>query len=145
MRLPPWKVEYLGGLPTLLMQSFPRIIFPVVGRVLSGWRVRPNWEVEAVLRVPLRAFLDPANYAMCQFRIPGTSGEREETHDGEYPCLVVSDPSGEEILWGATFRIMLTFMHRVLELPVEQIHPSRRVVKEMPHHYFTGKIRRKGS
>jgi hypothetical protein len=141
MRLPPWKVEYLGGLPTLWMQSFPRVIFPVVGRIRSGWRARPNWEVESVLRVPLRAFFDPANYAICRFAIAAPPEGGKEMLEWEYPCLVVSDPGGEEILWGATFRILMNFMHRVLGLPADQINPSRRVLKELSPHYFEGKRR----
>lgn len=143
MRLPPWKVEYLGGLPTVWMQSFPRVIFPVVGRVRSGWKARPNWEVESVLRVPLLAFLEPANYAICRFLVVDSSEEGQEMLEWEYPCLVVSDTEGEEILWGATFRILMNFMHRVFELPVEQINPSRRILKELSPHYFKGKHRSK--
>jgi hypothetical protein len=143
MRLPPWKVEYLGGLPTLWMQSFPRVIFPVVGRIRPGWRARPNWEVASVLRVPLHAFFDPANYAICRFLIVPSPEEGKEMLDWEYPCLVVSDPGGEEILWGATLRILMDFMKRVFDLPVEQINPSRRVVKELSPHYFEGKSRSK--
>ncbi len=141
MRLPPWKVEYMGALPTLWMQSFPRVIFPVVGRVLPGWKARPNWEVESVLRLPLRAFFDPANYATCRFLVQTPSGEGQSIHEWEYPCLVINDPTGEEILWGATFKILMSFMERVFELPVEQINPSRRIVKELSTHYFIGKKR----
>jgi hypothetical protein len=141
MRLPPWRVEYLGGLPTLRMQSFPRVIFPVVGRIRSGWKARPNWEVERILRVPLRAFHDPENYAICQFLAGDPSEGSREIDPWEYPCLVVREAGREEILWGATFRILMTFMQRVFEFPVEQIQPSTRVRKVLPPHYFTGKAR----
>lgn len=138
MRLPPWKVEYMGALPTLWMQSFPRVIFPVVGRVRPGWKARPNWEVERVLHVPLRAFFQPENYAVCRFLVTVPSEEGRASHEWEYPCLVVRDRQGEEILWGATFRILMDFLERVFELPVAEINPSRRVFKELPAHYFTG-------
>jgi hypothetical protein len=145
MRLPPWKVEYMGALPTLWMQSFPRVIFPVVGRVGPGWKARPNWEVDSVLRVPLGAFFDPANYAICRFLVKDPSEGGEAIHDWEYPCLVVSDPGGEEILWGATFKILMNFMERVFDLPVGQINPSRKVLKELSPYYFTGMNRSKRS
>jgi 8-oxo-dGTP pyrophosphatase MutT (NUDIX family) len=147
MRLPPWKVEYLGALPTIWMHSFPRVIFPMVGRVRPGWRPRPNWEVESLLRVPLGAFLDPTNYAICRFLVKSPAGDDGETiHDWEYPCLVVNDPAGQEILWGATFRILMNFMERVFDLPAGPIDPPRRVVKELSPYYFAGKNRstRKG-
>lgn len=142
MRLPPWKVEYMGALPALWMQSFPRVIFPVVGRVRAGWKARPNWEVESVLRVPLRAFFDPENYAVCRFLVAAPSGEEGEGgHEWEYPSLVVRGPEGEEILWGATFKILMNFIERVFERPLEQINPSRRVRRELSPYYFTGRQR----
>lgn len=142
MRLPPWRVEYLGSLPTLGMLSFPRVIFPVVGRVRPGWKARPNWEVEAVLRVPLRDFFDPANYGICDFAVTSARDEREETLFGEYPCLVISASGGEEILWGATFRILMEFMERVFGLSLLAMNPSRRVAKALPPQYFSGKGRK---
>ena len=139
MRLPPWKVEYMGALPALWMQSFPRVIFPVVGNVQPGWKDRPNREVESVLRVPLRAFFDPANYAICRFLISTPDVAGGAGHEWEYPCLVVDDPAGPEILWGATFKILMNFMERVFGLSVGEIQPSRRISKELPPYYFTGK------
>jgi hypothetical protein len=142
MRLPPWRVEYLGSLPTLGMHSFPRVIFPVVGTVRAGWKVRPNWEVETVLRVPLRAFFDPGNYGMCEFVVTPPRQEGAETLRWEYPCLVIGTSGGEEILWGATFRILMNFMERVFGLSLEEIRPSRRVAKALSPHYFAGKGRK---
>ncbi len=141
MRLPPWKVEYMGALPTLWMQSFPRVIFPVVGKVRSGWMAKPNWEVESVLRLPLRAFFDPESYANCRFLVSAPSNDGGAVHEWEYPCMVIQSDSGEEILWGATFKILMNFMQRVFDLPVDQINPSREVVKELSPYYFSGKPR----
>jgi 8-oxo-dGTP pyrophosphatase MutT (NUDIX family) len=141
MRLPPWKVEYMGPLPTLWMQSFPRVIFPVVGTVRPGWKARPNWEVESVLRRPLRALFDPENYAICKFLIASPSDEGQAVHEWEYPCMVMKSGAGEEILWGATFKILMNFMERVFDLSVAKINPSRRVVKELSPYYFSGKPR----
>ncbi len=141
MRLPPWKIEYMGALPSLWMQSFPRVIFPVVGGVGSGWKARPNREVESLLRVPLRVFFDPENYAICRFFVGAPTGQGETGHPWEYPCLVVNGPAGEEILWGATFRILMNFLERVFGLSVDEIHPSRKISKELPPYYFTGRKR----
>jgi hypothetical protein len=141
MRLPPWKVEYLGALPTLWMQSSPRDIFPVVGTVRPGWKARPNWEVESVLRLPLRTFFDPENYAICRFLVQTPSEEGQGILEWEYPCLVINDPTGEEILWGATFKILMNFMERVFELPIGQVNPSRSISRELSPYYFNGKTR----
>jgi hypothetical protein len=73
-----------------------------------------------------------------------SSEEDPERLEWEYPCLVVNDSGGEEILWGATFRILMTFMERTFELGAEQINPARRVLKELSPHYFSGKERGRG-
>ena len=139
MRLKPWNVEYLGALPTHHLPNFSRVIFPVVGRIRHKWKPRPNWEVEKVLRLPLRAFFEPDNYAFCKMSLPTHARERFGADSWEVPCMIVQDEGQEEILWGATFRILLTFMDRVFDFPVGRIHPTRKVHKEMPENYYTGK------
>lgn len=141
MRLPPWKVEYMGALPTHRMPSFPRIIFPVVGRLRGAWKPRPNWEVERVLRLPLRSFFDPESYAICRMKLPESVGERLGADHWEVPCLVVEHPEGTEILWGATFRILMGFMGRVLDLPIARVNPDRRIERDLPENYFSRSAR----
>ncbi len=140
MRLPPWKVEYLGCLRPHSMASFPRTIFPVVGRILGLWEGRPNWEVEKILLVPLRSLLDPDRYALCRMRLPGPAGG--ERTEWEAPCFVVPDPGQEEVLWGATFQILSKFLEAVADFSVSGVRLRRTVVKDLPAHYFTGRTGR---
>ncbi len=141
MRLRPWNVEYLGTLPTHQLMNYPRIIFPVVGRIRGGWRARPNWEVEKVIRLPVRAFFDPGNHLSYRLNLPGPVREKFGMDHWELPGLAVQSGGQEEILWGATFRILLHFMERVLDLDWEGIRPSRMVERDMPDHYFQGRPR----
>jgi len=113
MRLPPWRVEYLGGLRTHRLHSFPKIIFPVVGRITGRWRARPNWEVEKVVRVPIRSFFDPANYALANLKTPSPLNKKNGMNQSELPCLVVQEENHKEILWGATFNIIINFDYQV--------------------------------
>jgi hypothetical protein len=139
MRLPPWRVEYLGSLPPQRLLAFPGTIFPLVGRIKGIWKPRPNWEVEKILRVPLRRFFGAENYALCQFAIPTAARENATTELWEMPCLPIEDESGQEILWGATFRILARFIERVFEIPMDSIRPERKAARELPAHYFSGR------
>jgi hypothetical protein len=141
MRLPPWKVEYLGGIPSHRMQSFPRIIFPLVGRIIGRWNAKPNWEVEKIFRVPIRSFFDPSNYALYSPRVPSSYKDRPGTEWFEIPSLVVQEGDDEEILWGATFGIMISFMQLITDLSLDMIHPQRKIQRDLPADYFTGKPR----
>ncbi|MEW6444068.1 MAG: CoA pyrophosphatase [bacterium] len=143
MRLPPWRVEILGALSAHRMQSFPRIIFPLVGRIRGAWKARPNREVEKVLHVPIRALLAPENYGTCSMRVEGSMPAGVEIPDWEVPCLIIPDQGKDEILWGATFKILLTFLETALDFPVSEIRPARKVTRVLPAHYFTGIERQK--
>lgn len=137
MRLPPWKVEYLGCLRPYSMASFPRTIFPVVGRILGPWEGRPNREVEKILSVPFRSLLDPDRYALCRMRLPESGGG--ERAEWEAPCFVLQDRGQEEILWGATFQILSRFLEAVADFSLSDVRLHRAVVRDLPAHYFTGK------
>jgi hypothetical protein len=141
MRLNPCNVEYLGGLPTQQMQNFPKFIFPVVGMIRHSWKSRLSWEVERILRVPVRSFLELDNYAIYSQKIPYPLKEKVGLDRWELPCLVIGREGSEEILWGATFKILLHFLHLVMDLPIEKIHPSRKIERDLPPDYFTGRQR----
>jgi hypothetical protein len=55
------------------------------------------------------------------------------------PCLLIEDGGEEEVLWGATFRILVRFIERVFGIPVASIQPARRVTRNLPAHYFSGR------
>ncbi len=138
-RLRPWYVEFLGALPIQQLQNFPRYIFPLVGRVVRPWKPKLSREVDRIVRVPIQAFLDPDNYAIYSQKIPPELTAKLGMDRWELPCLVIKDEDGEEILWGATFRILFQFVQTVTELRVADIHPQRRIERDLPLDYFTGR------
>jgi len=136
MGLRPWKVEYLGILPAQQLQRRPRIIFPVVGRIRGRWQERPNWEVGKILRLPVGAFFKPESYVIHRLNLPRSVRDKFGVDRWEVPGLSVQTHGGEEILWGATFQILLTFLERTLDLPLGGIHPQRTVERDLPDHYY---------
>lgn len=113
IRLNPLRVRFLGPLPPQQLVMFRRTIHPMVGWVSGRVRFHPNWEVERIVRIPLQAFLESRYYR--RYRIsfaPGTPrGGRPET--AEYPCFVYPSNGRAELLWGATYRMMITFLDLV--------------------------------
>ena len=124
MRLNPLAVSFLGPLAVQQLVVFERRIYPLVAWVPVYPRLKPNWEVERILHVPLRQLLDPKNYGC--YRLTFKAGEESAPRRGDYPCFIHRGRQGTDILWGATFRITMDFLERVFgfrmpameELPV---------------------------
>jgi len=113
MRLPPWKVELLGLLPAYRLKMFERNILPMVGSMSGDSRFRINWEVERIVPIPLSSFLDPANYGRYILSAEGGGPYPGEEGPAAFPCFVHEDEGTREILWGATYHIVLSFLSRV--------------------------------
>ena len=141
MRLNPLGVKFLGLLPSERLVMFRRVIYPLVGWVKTQRRFYPNWEVEKVIHVPLRNLLNPENYMRFRLKIDIPQTGVEAPAFKEFPCYVHAENGKHHRLWGATFRILLSFVQRVFELRVEEINPTLRVERDMPEHYYTGRRR----
>jgi len=59
MRLNPFGVRFLGPLPPRSLVMFKRTIYPMVGWINRQKRFFPNWEVEKVVRLPLKSKRPP--------------------------------------------------------------------------------------
>ena len=141
MRLPPWKVEFLGSLPAYSLLQFTKSIFPVVGLIKDRWSIKPNWEVEKVITVPVRAFFDSTNYVRYLLGMPVNPGEIGNSGGYDAPAFVVPDSGDEDILWGATYSIVMDFFKLALGMPISNFQGSRIVERALPIHYYTGKKR----
>jgi 8-oxo-dGTP pyrophosphatase MutT (NUDIX family) len=101
VRLAPDLVEVLGLLDDTATRATPFIITPVVGLVREPPAVfEPDGrEIERVIEVPLARLRDPAIY-------------REEIweRDGESHPVHFFDVSVEDVIWGATARILKQFL-----------------------------------
>jgi len=113
MRLNPMGVKFLGPLPSESLVIFYRVIYPMVVWVTRQNRFFPNWEVEKVVRIPLRNLLNPENYARYRvnFQVPHEDGQNGD--DPDFPCFFHKNQNEKEVLWGATYRIVTVFLELV--------------------------------
>jgi 8-oxo-dGTP pyrophosphatase MutT (NUDIX family) len=100
IRLPASAVEVLGLLDDTETRATPFIITPVVGIVTDHVDFVPDGrEIERVLEVPLRVLRDPAIFHT-------ETWER----NGEPHLVYFYRVSEEDVIWGATARILRQFL-----------------------------------
>jgi 8-oxo-dGTP pyrophosphatase MutT (NUDIX family) len=115
IRLSPRRIRLLGPLPTYRLARFRRTIFPLAGFVDDPRPPRPNREVEKVVEIPLAAFFREDLIGCYTLSGPDATGEGL-AGQLRYPCLIHrSSAGGEEILWGATFSIIVQFLAIVMD------------------------------
>ncbi len=136
--LSPWNIFFLGPLPSYSLLLFRRTIFPLVGFARREWPSCPNSEVERIIEIPLQAFLDEGNYALYNVEtVSGLKTVRERPR--EFPCLITRDDRGnEEILWGATFYIIMSFLKVVFNFEIPKIDSKRILNRILGPEYLTG-------
>lgn len=138
LRLSPFNIEFLGALPTHGFHSRRWIIFPLVGRVKRIWRPKLSWEVEKIVSIPLSFFFQPTNYAVYSLQVPKELIAPEIPNPWEFPCLIYNDNGEQEILWGATFKIIQTFFRIVVDFSFPSPDSGRVIHKALPSNYFSG-------
>jgi hypothetical protein len=113
MRLNPFGVRFLGPLPSQSLVMFERVIYPMVAWIPCQQRFFPNWEVEKIIRIPMRNLLNPDSYARYRlgFKLGKENPKNGETED--FPCFLHEDHDGKEVLWGATYRVVTVFLDLV--------------------------------
>jgi 8-oxo-dGTP pyrophosphatase MutT (NUDIX family) len=135
----PCKVHFLGVLPTYSLHLFKRTIFPLVGYVKEDWPFRPNTEVDRMVEIPLKTFFHEDNYGLYQIELSDTFAlSKRNPH--EFPCLIYRDDRGhEDILWGATFYIIMNFLKIVFDFNIPERHTKRVIKKIIYPDYLTGR------
>jgi hypothetical protein len=113
IRLNPLKVRFLGPLSSQCLILFRRVIHPMVGWVSRQKRFSPNWEVEKIVTIPLRSFVNHENYAVYRLDIPSHLGWRLPGKDHEFPCFLYRHQNNQEVLWGVTYRIVMSLLEMV--------------------------------
>jgi 8-oxo-dGTP pyrophosphatase MutT (NUDIX family) len=139
LRLSPFNVEFLGPLPTYSLSSRRWIIFPLVGGVKRSWQPKLSWEVEKIVPIPLAAFFNPQNYAIYSLEVPEKLVAQGIPSPWEFPCLVHREKGEEEILWGATFKVIQTFFQIVFHFPFPSPDPRRVIRRPLASNYLTGR------
>jgi 8-oxo-dGTP pyrophosphatase MutT (NUDIX family) len=139
LRLSPFNVEFLGPLPTYPLSSRRWIIFPLVGRVKHFWPAKLSWEVEKIVPISLSAFFDPENYAVYSLVVPEELVAQGIPSPWEFPGLVHRENGEEEILWGATFKVIQTFFQIVFHFSFPLPDPRRVILRPLASNYLTGR------
>ena len=100
IRLPADAVEVLGLLDDTETRATPFVITPVVGIVTRPVAFQPDGrEIERVIEVPLWKLRDPAIF---HTELWEREGEEHQVH--------FYDVSLEDVIWGATARILKQFL-----------------------------------
>jgi hypothetical protein len=71
---------------------------------------RPNWEVERILSIPLRHLLDPKQYVRYRLTMPLSRSTGDAAQTREHPAFRFTAAHGTELLWGVTYRIIMSFL-----------------------------------
>jgi len=142
IRLSPFNLRFLGPLPPRTLLMFTKTIFPMVGLIKKRWAVRASREVDKLVEIPLDAFYHEENYALLSIQAPGDAAGGAGNEKG-FPCLMHRDSDGEEeILWGATFGIIISFLGIVFDFTLPAIPPERIITRPLRPDYLGGESKR---
>ncbi len=139
MRLNPFALTFLGPLPTHCLVLFRRSIHPMVAWVSHQKRFRLSSEVERIVRFPLRALLDPFNYALYRMYVPPHLEWRFRGTAVDFPCFIYKIGRRAELLWGATFRIVTQFLEMIFGFQVPDIEKLPMVPASVDEQYVIGR------
>jgi 8-oxo-dGTP pyrophosphatase MutT (NUDIX family) len=138
VRLSPFNIEFLGPLPCHSLILFRRMIFPMVVMVKNTPSYRPNHEVERIVEIPVRAFFQNENYARYQIRAED-SVRRGDQASWEFPCFIQHEgKNGQDVLWGATFHIILRFLEILFDFVLPDIRSNPIISRTLRQSYLTG-------
>lgn len=136
IRLNPFRVAFMGPLPIQKLILFKREIYPLVGWVPQGQPLVPNWEVARIVHLPLKKLLQERNYARYRLRFDAARGVNRG--EEEFPCFVHNDRNGDEILWGATFRITMDFLKLVFGFDLPDLSNAPVIHRKLDETYLNG-------
>lgn len=142
MRLNPLRVSFLGLLPAQRLGAFHRAIYPMVGWASRQRHFKTNWEVDRIVTIPLRNLLQSENYALTRFSMARTNDDARHPNWDNYPCFLLGHEESSEILWGATFRIVMLFLNIVFDFSPPKADALKPVHRVLSSNYYTGSPRR---
>jgi hypothetical protein len=138
MRLNPLGVTFLGPMPSEDLLMFRRILYPMVAWINRQKHFLPNWEVEKIVYVPLKELLNPDSYACYRLRFNGAGKRGGEGDVQDFPCFRHQNESEKEVLWGATFRIVMSFMEMVFGFSAPSMDSLPVIYKTLDERYLNG-------
>jgi len=145
MGLNPFSLTFLGPLPTQCLILFRRSIHPMVAWVSYQKRFHLSREVERIVQFPLRALLNPFNYALYRRYVPPHLEWRFKGTTVDFPCFIYKIGERAELLWGVTFRIVTLFLEMLFGFQVPDIEKLPLVPASVNEEYVMGRKRNGGN
>ncbi len=138
MGINPFGLTFLGPLPTHCLVMYKRSIHPMVAWMSRQRRFRLNREVERIVRFPLRALLDPRNYACYRINVPPHLEWKFHGESADFPAFVYTVDGRAELLWGATFRIVTQFLEMIFGFNVPDTGKLPLIPGRLDENYVNG-------
>ena len=138
MRLNPFRVKFLGPLPSQQLVMFRRVIYPMVCLISRQKRFFPNWEVDKIVRIPLRNLLNPGSYACYRLCLESGKESPQKGRTQDFPCFLHEDHDEKEVLWGATYRIVMVFLDLIFGFRPPDTRSLPVVLGSLNENYYGG-------
>jgi 8-oxo-dGTP pyrophosphatase MutT (NUDIX family) len=135
--LNPFSVIFLGALPCYSLTLFARTIFPLVCLTPKPFKFKLSAEVEKILEIPISIFFEGSNYALLEIETPFSNST--PVHSNQFPCIILTDDQGkQEILWGATFNIIMNFLRIISDNGLPALSSFPTIKKALSKTYISG-------
>jgi hypothetical protein len=138
MRLNPLGVSFLGPMPSEDLSMFRRVLYPMVVWINRQKHFLPNWEVEKIVYVPLRELLNPEAYACYRLHFKMSGKRGGEGYVQDFPCFRHEKGKEREVLWGATFRIVTSFLEMVFGFTAPPMDSLPVIYNTLDERYLNG-------
>jgi len=138
MRLNPFRVKFLGPLPSQQLIMLKRVIYPMVCWISRQKRFSSNWEVEEIINIPLNNLMIHSNYACYRLTIISRQENEQTSVIKDFPCFLHEHNNSVEKLWGATFRITMVFLEIAFGFKPPDIKSLPIVHGTLDKNYLTG-------
>lgn len=139
MRLNPLLTRFLGPLSAQRLLLFKRVIHPMVAWVHRQKRFTLSWEVEKLVYIPLRSLLDAQRYVRYRLYVPEHLERKFRGKSSDFPCFVHVDGGERELLWGATYNILTSFLNKVFGFVPPQMERVPVVPGTLDECYMNGR------
>lgn len=140
MRLNPLGIRFLGPLPSQHLRMFRRVIYPMAVWVSRQKRFVPNWEVEKVVHIPLRYLLNPSSYSCYRLEFSPYLKKKFNRGIEDYLCVPYQHGDEQELLWGATLRIVTVFLETVFGFIPPDLASLPVIPGVLEKEYLTGSV-----
>jgi 8-oxo-dGTP pyrophosphatase MutT (NUDIX family) len=141
MRLNPFQTQFLGPMPPQALQPVQKFLYPMVVWIRHQKRYFPNREVEKVVSIPINDFLKPEQYVRFRMRFESYVNGEESIQD--FPGFLHEDGKESEVLWGVTFRIVLTILEILFNFTPPDMEGLQVIEGERGENYLNSPSRRK--